>query len=100
MSFNWIALEVIEDWLDREYANDEERLTGLHVLIIAALKDQDKLTRHLAADQVAAITANATHDNRALKVLIDWGSREDTTPMQQIPSLQALIEAALKEQNN
>ena len=56
------ALKVLTDWNSREYTNEGQKAASLQVLIISALKEQDKLTRHLAAEQIAFIDENSDHD--------------------------------------
>ncbi len=56
------ALQVLTDWNSREYKNEGQKAASLQVLIISALKEQDKLTRHLCAEKIAFIDENPDHD--------------------------------------
>ena len=44
------ALKVIQAWNEREYKSEAQKAAALQVLIISALKNQDKITRHACAD--------------------------------------------------
>ena len=44
------ALKVIADWNSREYKSEGQKAASLQVLIISALKVQDKITRHACID--------------------------------------------------
>ena len=56
------ALKVLTDWNSREYKNEGQKANSLQVLIISALKQQDKLTRHLCAERIAFIDDSGEHD--------------------------------------
>jgi hypothetical protein len=56
------ALKVLTDWNSREYKNEGQKAASLQCLIISALKEQDKLTRHLCAERIAFIDDNSDHD--------------------------------------
>ena len=50
MSVDERALKVIQEWNKREYKNEWQKAASLQVLIISALVNQDKITRHACAD--------------------------------------------------
>ena len=56
------ALKVLTDWSSREYKNEGQKAASLQCLIISALKEQDKLTRHLCAEKVAFVDDNPDSD--------------------------------------
>ena len=56
------ALKVLTDWNSKTYKNEGQQAASLQVLIISALKEQDKLTRHLCAERIAFTEDNSKHD--------------------------------------
>ena len=56
------ALKVLTDWNAREYKNEGQKAASLQALIVSALKEQDKLTRHACTEKIAFIDDNPDHD--------------------------------------
>ena len=56
------ALKALNDWNSREYKSEGQKTASLQVLIISALKEQDKLTRYLCAERIAFTGYNSEHD--------------------------------------
>ena len=56
------ALKVITDWDSKEYENAGQEEAALLTLIIAALKEQDNLTRYACVHRVALISNTPDHD--------------------------------------
>ena len=62
MDIDTRSLKVLTDWNSKEYKSEGQKAASLQVLIISALKEQDKLTRHACAEKVAFIDENPDHD--------------------------------------
>lgn len=74
MSVDERSLKVITEWNSREYKSLGQKAASLQVLIIAALKEQDKMTRRLCAERIAFTEDNEEHDvvlGRAIRVCMN-----------------------------
>ncbi len=56
------ALQVVNTWINRDYVNDSQKTAQLQVLIIEALKKQDKITKVECIKKIAFVDDNPEHD--------------------------------------